>query len=161
MEQSLALDLRALKTGNREAMRSIYAKSGARVFGLARHHLGQDQLARECVEQVYSRAWKERETLPEGEASFLVWLSKTVRDVATTMPAYRLLAKDAQTHAAELPLINDIPAWRLLSEANQSLLYKAYVEGVPLEELAVQRNMDANEVLHLITRLITQLGEQR
>jgi RNA polymerase sigma-70 factor (ECF subfamily) len=63
-----------------DAMRELYRRYGQELFGFARNALGDTELAEECVQDVFARAWTHAEDYDGSRASVRTWLYAIARN---------------------------------------------------------------------------------
>ena len=73
---------RLFRGGDESAVREIYARFGGPMFAVAMTMLGNRELASECVQQAFVKAWRASQTFdPERELRpWLATITRTDRD---------------------------------------------------------------------------------
>lgn len=69
-----------IERGDSEALRQLYRRHGARVYGLARHMLGEPGRAEEVTQDVFLKAWEKASTYRPEKAKALTWLLRITRN---------------------------------------------------------------------------------
>ena len=75
-----ALLLRHVAAGDTDALRALYSRYGAVLFGLALRTLGDRQLAEDCVQEVFVTAWRSAGRYDPRRASVSTWLFSIARN---------------------------------------------------------------------------------
>ena len=75
-----ALLLRHVAAGDTDALRDLYSRYGAVLFGLALRTLGDRQLAEDCVQEVFVTAWRSAGRYDPRRASVSTWLFAIARN---------------------------------------------------------------------------------
>jgi len=148
-----ALLLRHVATGDADALRELYDRYGAVLFGLAYRTLGDRQLAEDCVQEVFVTAWRSAGRYDPRRASVTTWLfaiarNKTVdalrrRSRRAAEPLPERWPDDESPDAAELVTANDqgervASALAELPPHQLETISLAYFEGLTQAEIAAR-----------------------
>ena len=66
--------------GDTDALRALYTRYGAVLFGLALRQLGDRQLAEDCIQEVFVTAWRSAGRYDPRRASVSTWLFAIARN---------------------------------------------------------------------------------
>ncbi len=69
-----------ISEGDPEALRLLYRRHGARVFGLAVHILRDSALAEEATQDVFLRVWSKARMFRSAKAAVLTWVLRIARN---------------------------------------------------------------------------------
>ena len=148
-----ALLLRHVAAGDTDALRALYSRYGAVIFGLALRTLGDRQLAEDCVQEVFVTAWRSAGRYDRGGACVSTWLfasagNKRVdalgrRSRRPAEPLPERWPDDEAPDAAELVAAGDqgrrvASALAELPPHQLEAISLAYFEGLTQAEIAVR-----------------------
>lgn len=128
-----------------------YAAHGRELFGFALNGLGDRAEAEDCVQEVFIRAWKNREQYSGARGSERTWLFAITRNLiidALRARARRPMPTDSEKiEAASEPVTEDLPlvdrlvileALAGLSFEHRQVIAAVQLDGVGYSELAEQ-----------------------
>lgn len=81
----LADALQRVAEGNREALREVYARTSAKLFGLCVRILGDRGEAEDALQEIYLVVWRRAGSFDRTRASPITWLSVLARNRAIDM----------------------------------------------------------------------------
>lgn len=84
---------RRFRTGDEAAVRAVYQRYGGAMFAVAMSTLGDRELAADCVQQAFVRAWRGANSFDPAR-ELRPWLATITRRVATDIHR-----KEARTHS--------------------------------------------------------------
>jgi RNA polymerase sigma-70 factor, ECF subfamily len=76
----LAEALAAVAAGDKAAMRDLYARTSAKLFGICLRVLGSEAEAEEALQETYLAAWRKAAAFDAGRASPVTWLAIIARN---------------------------------------------------------------------------------
>ena len=171
-----ALLLRHVAAGDTGALRALYSRYGAVIFGLALRTLGDRQLAEDCVQEVFVTAWRSAGRYDPRRASVSTWLfaiarNKTVdalrrRSRRPAEPLPERWPDDKAPDAAELVAAGDqgrrvASALAELPPHQLEAISLAYFEGLTQAEIAARLGVPLGTVkgrLRLALELLRTLA---
>ena len=144
-------------TEDRDAFRTLYDLTAAKLFGICLRICGERQAAEDVLHDVYLLIWRRAGAFEPGRASPITWLSTIARnraidwrraqgsrrtaplaeapDIADPAP----LASDALEAAGERARLYD--CLRTLEERQGAAIRTAFFEGVTYAELAARQGV--------------------
>lgn len=172
----LTLLLTRTAAGDREAFRSLYRATSAKLFAVALRIVVRRELAEEAVQEAYLKAWRMAPSWSAMSGSPLAWLATIARNAAIDIMrrgdeklVRRRVGPDEE--ADELVRIPDpahdpdtTDALRRLSSCmeglpadNRAMVLKAYLEGWSREELAEAFARQVATVKTILRRALIQM----
>ena len=148
-----ALLLRRVAAGETDAVRALYERYGAVLFGMAYRTLGDRELAEDCVQEVFVTAWRSAGRYDPRRASVTTWLftisrNKTVdalrrRARRPAEPLPKRWSADEAPDAAEVVAAGDqgrrvASALAELPQTQLEAVTLAYFEGLTQAEIAAR-----------------------
>src|SRR3954465_1357682 len=76
----LTQSLRKVAQGDRGALREVYQRTSAKLFGVALRILNDRQEAEDVLQDVYLTVWRRAETFDPAKASPITWLVSIARN---------------------------------------------------------------------------------
>jgi len=133
--------------GDREALRQLYRRLGARVYSLAFHMLGETGRAEEVTQDVFLKAWEKASSYRPDKARVLTWLLRVTRNRCIDMIRREKpqAVFDEQSFAVAGPegdIVAESQAAAVrdelarLPEAQKTVLTLAYYRGLSHTEIA-------------------------
>ncbi|KQT64232.1 MULTISPECIES: sigma-70 family RNA polymerase sigma factor [unclassified Aureimonas] len=80
--RELVFALQAVAGGDREALRDIYERTGAKLFGVCLRILGSREEAEDVLQDVYLTVWNKAHSFDAQRASPITWLATIARNRA-------------------------------------------------------------------------------
>lgn len=172
--QFLVDRLRAVAEGDRSALRDVYEKTSAKLFGVCLRILPDREEAEDVLQEVYLTVWNKAERFDPARASPITWLATIARNRAIDRlrsigPRLRdRPVDDALDIAASDPdaltvlerteenrqLIDCLDT---LDERARGAIVSAFYGGQTYEELAVQEKTPLGTMKSLIRRGLAKL----
>jgi RNA polymerase sigma factor (sigma-70 family) len=149
--QALGAALAAVAAGDRTAMRLLYERTSAKLYGICLRLLGSEAEAEEVLQETYVTVWRKAAAFDAARASAITWLAVMARNKAIDrLRARRAPADDldaALEIADEAPLAPELidrqrDAQRLahclgeLEAKAASAIRAAFLDGLSYPELA-------------------------
>lgn len=170
-EESDRALVRALATGDREALGVLYDRFGAMLLTAATRALGSDREAEDLVHDVFLEAWHRARHYDPGRGSVRAWLTTRLRSRAIDRLRSRR-ARGVQTsegHLEHVPSADPDPQTRAdarhvrdavstLSDAQRTVLELAYYQGLTMSEIATRLNVPVGTIK---SRLFVAVGKLR
>jgi RNA polymerase sigma-70 factor (ECF subfamily) len=179
----LASLVRAMASGERDALAAIYGETVAKVFAIARGVLRSKEDAEEIVCDVYTQAWKNAASFDPARGSVMAWLAIMARNKALDRLRQRrdLVSIDGDENqeltamAGQAPGPEDIlqrfqsgsevrRALQTLNPERRRLLGLAFFQGLSHSEIAQVVGMPLGTVKSHVRRALaalqTTLGSQ-
>jgi len=92
--------LQSLAAGNRQALRPLYDRTSAKLFGICVRLLGDREEAEDVLQTVYLTVWRKAGTFDPARASAITWLAVLTRNRAIDrLRGTRLAAEDIDAAA--------------------------------------------------------------
>ncbi|WP_099865739.1 sigma-70 family RNA polymerase sigma factor [Pararhizobium haloflavum] len=159
---------------DRKAFSALYAKSGAKLFGITLRILGERGEAEEALQEIFVKVWRRADRFSSGRASGLSWLSAIARNHAIDRirarravsvdldEAYHL--SDPAHDPEELAVLGGegrriAKCMEELEPARAEAVVKAYVEGLSYDELAARYDVPLNTMRTWLRRSLMKLKE--
>jgi RNA polymerase sigma-70 factor (ECF subfamily) len=138
-----------LIAGNDDAIRALYARFSRPVYSMGMRLLGTREAAEELTQDVFVMAWRKATRFDPSRGRLSTWLmtiahnlavDRLRRDTGVTRPTLVLVDEvpDAVVEEEDLLLERDaaIRALSSLSDAERTLLSRAYFRGLTAREIA-------------------------
>ncbi|MBW5448146.1 sigma-70 family RNA polymerase sigma factor [Cohnella sp. CFH 77786] len=90
--------MRLIRMKHREALELLYDRYAKLVYSFARRAAGNEALAREIVQLVFTRLWTTRAEYDAAKGSFVNWLLTITRNIAVDV------MRRERRHAANVPM---------------------------------------------------------
>ena len=139
-----------LLAGNDDAIRSLYARFSRPVYSMGMRLLGSREAAEELTQDVFVTAWRKAARFDATRGRLSTWLMTIAHNLAVDR-----LRRDTGVSRPTLVLMDDVPdmpgldeedlllerdaavrALSSLSEAERTLLSRAYFRGLTAREIA-------------------------
>jgi len=162
------------RVANRDssALRDVYDRTSAKLYGICLRVLGSDGEAQDVLQEVYFTVWNKAAQFDAGKASPITWLSVIARNKAIDAARAKRLPAEGVEAASEVP--DDSPsaldvleveedAARLadclnqLEERARAMIRRAFFEGVTYPELATQEGVPLPTMKSWIRRGLLRL----
>lgn len=172
--QYLVERLKAVGAGDRSALRDIYVRTSAKLFGVCLRILGDREEAEDVLQDVYLTVWNKADRFDETRASPITWLATIARNRAIDRrraigprafdrPVDEALdisdkAPDALTlleHGDENRRLRDCLS--NLDERSRSAIVSAFFGGTTYDELAGDAGIPLGTMKSLIRRGLIKL----
>ncbi|MFC5467595.1 RNA polymerase sigma factor [Cohnella suwonensis] len=169
--------LRQIRERSQDAMEQLYDRYARLVYSFARRVCGNEALAREVVQHVFTRLWTTKAEYDAGKGAFQSWLITVTRRIAidivrrerrhqAAMPIEEIQERadsagqdDPETAAMQNAERSEIAsAAKRLSEPQQRVIELLYWKGYTLQEIA---NMGGEPVGTVKNRLHQALKKLR
>lgn len=125
------------------SLRSLYSAHAGELYGYARHHLHDDGLAEEVVQETFVRAWRSADRYDTNKGSARTWLFAICRNViidatrrravrplnATHEQTEREVAFDSNELDRSLETMQMEEAMRRLSDEHRQVLIETFYKG--------------------------------
>ena len=158
MPQSLEDILRALKRGDASAMRPLYERTSARLYGIMMHYSDSSVQARDVLKRLYLDIWRMRASLPTEPENALNWLASQARRQALLLRNEPRRAQDTEQSKNLIDGLRQSPVWNGMPQKEKDLIVAAYVEGVSIETLAQMHDIEPLQILERLRQSIARLG---
>lgn len=160
--------------GDREAFRALYARTSAKLFGVALRILGNRSEAEDALQDIYIKIWQRADGFRPDAAAPMTWLIAIGRNHAIDrVRARKPQASDIDTALAiadpgptpEQSAVNTGERWRIegcldkLDERKAEAVRCAYVEGQSYNDLAARFDVPLNTIRTWLRRSLLQLRE--
>jgi len=97
---ALSDDLSRVGRGEASALKQVYDKTSAKLFGICLRILGEPSEAEDVLQEVYLTVWRSAATFDRGRASPITWLSTIARNRAIDRLRMRRPERAAPIEAA-------------------------------------------------------------
>ena len=163
---------RAIATGDRAALATLYDRTSAKLYGINLHILRSDVDAEEVVQDVFVSVWKNSGRFDEAKASPITWLSVLARNRAIDRLRRRRIPTEdidaASGVATDAPsalevIETDQENRRLngcldeLEERQRSMIRAAFLDGATYRELAQREAVPLGTMKSWIRRGLQRL----
>lgn len=164
--------LRAIAGGDRQALKTLYGRTSAKLFGICVHLLRSDDEAEEVLQDVYITVWQKAGSFDESRASPITWLAVLARNKAIDRLRLRRLPTDTIDAAEEIPddsasalelLERSEEGERLgrcldeLEERQRTMIRAAFMDGATYPELAEREKVPLGTMKSWIRRGLIRL----
>lgn len=162
--------------GDREALREVYARTSAKLFGVCLRILGDRSEAEDALQEIYLVVWRRAGTFDPGRTSPITWLAVLARNRAIDMlrASGRPRATEPIERALEVPdsepdalslLETDQESGRLmgcvgeLEKRQAEAIRAAFFAGLSYPELASRSAVPLGTMKSMIRRGLLRLRE--
>lgn len=171
--QLLAQALASVAAGNKPALREVYERTSAKLYGICLRILSDHGQAEDALQDIYLTIWKRAETFDAARASPVTWLATIARNRAID----RLRARDNRVYAqlndaVEVADTRPDPAQSLeasqardrlgrcladLEDRQARVIRAAFFEGITYAELAEADNVPLGTMKSWVRRGLIKL----
>ena len=168
----LAELVRRVANRDSSALREVYERTSAKLYGICLRVLGSEGEAQDVLQEVYVTVWNKAAQFDAGKASAITWLAVIARNKAIDAARAKRLPADGVEAASEVP--DDSPsaldvleveqdAARLadcleqLEERARDMIRRAFFDGMTYPELATQEGVPLPTVKSWIRRGLLRL----
>jgi RNA polymerase sigma-70 factor (ECF subfamily) len=142
--------MEGLLEGNEDAIRSLYSRFGRPVYSMGMRLLGSREAAEELTQDVFLTAWRKAARFDPARGRLSTWLMTIAHNLAVDR-----LRRETGVTRPTLVLVDEVPdapgfdeeegvmerdaavrALGCLSDAERSLLTRAYFRGLTAREIA-------------------------
>jgi RNA polymerase sigma-70 factor (ECF subfamily) len=138
------------RLGDESAVRAVYARYGGAMFAVAMSMLGNRDLAAECVQQSFVKAWRSSQSF-DPERELRPWLATITRRVAIDI--YR---REARTRSEPRDEIDDTVVPIAFERTWEAFEVRAALDQLPPDEREVMRLAHFEGFTH--SEIATALG---
>lgn len=164
--------MHAVAAGDRDALRTLYGRTSAKLFGICVHLLRSDSEAEEVLQDVFITVWQKAASFDDSRASPITWLAVLARNKAIDRLRLRRIPTESIDAAAEVPdsgasalelLERSEEGERLshclgeLEERQQAIIRAAFLEGATYPELAEREKVPLGTMKSWIRRGLMRL----
>ena len=139
-ECELANILTGIAGGDRAALKQLYDRFGARLYGIAHRILRDQELAEDALQEAFVKIWRNAGKFDPGRGSALGWVVIIVRRAAFDVRPREAVAEpvDIPSEQPETEMLHPGLARALesLPEMHRKALLLMYVYGLTHSELA-------------------------
>jgi RNA polymerase sigma-70 factor (ECF subfamily) len=143
VESDLAAIVEGIAAGKRAALKLLYDRYGARLYGIAQRILRDNSLAEDALQEAFVKIWRNAAKFDRARGSALGWVVIIVRRAAFDLRPREAVAEPAEIAAiaSEQPETDMLDpglarALAALPEAQREALLLSYVHGLTHAELA-------------------------
>ena len=140
VEAELAAIIEAIAAGDRVALKQLYDRFGARLFGIAMRILRDRALAEDALQEAFVKIWRNAARFDRKRGSALGWVATIVRRAALDLRprAPPVAPTDIACEQPETDMLHPGLARALaaLPETQRTALLLMYVHGLTHSELA-------------------------
>jgi RNA polymerase sigma factor (sigma-70 family) len=172
--EALGLELAQVAKGDRQALRRLFDRTGAKLFGVCLRILGDEAEAEDAVQEVFVSVWHRAGSFDPSRASPMSWLATIARNKAIDRLRSGRRLRDGASLDAVAELADDTPspedratfsdeAQRLyrcldgLDDKQKAAIRSAFFEGLSYPELAARGSFPLGTVKSWIRRGLKQL----
>ncbi len=174
---TLATQLCAVASRDRQAFEAVYSATVGRVLGLATRIVGDTSAADDVASDVYLQVWRQADRFDPDRGSAIAWIMTITRSraldamrrVSTSAAKTAEFSRSAAEPEDQLPMhdLLDVThresslhrALRRLDDAERQLLALAYFKGYTHKQLAKITNQPLGTVKTRIRRTLIKLKE--
>lgn len=160
MQQVLQEIIRAAKNGEKQAFRKLVEEFQERAFRLAFRMLGDEEDARDVVQDSFIKMWQHIHTYKDSE-NFTGWMNRIVSN--TAIDRIRAKKRNPSLHLEDLH--RELRSWsddgghQKLENKEAGLLIRALTEGLPEKQRIMFSLRDLEGMSAQETEAITGFGE--
>ncbi len=162
-DAELANIVRGMAAGDRTALKQLYDRYGARLYGVAHRILRDPALAEDALQEAFVKIWRNAGRFDPARGSATGWVAIIVRRAAFDLRPRDLVIEPADI-AAEQPETGMLDpglarALDSLSETHRRALLLMYVHGLTHSELASAMDAPLGTVKSWVRRGAAALKE--
>ena len=162
-EADLAAILKAIAARDRTALKQLYDRYGARLYGIAHRILGDRSLAEDAVQEAFVKIWRNADKFDPARGSAMGWVAIIVRRAAFDLRP-RDLVREAIDIPCEQPQSEMLHpglarALDALPEMHRKALLLMYVYGLTHSELSAAMGAPLGTVKSWVRRGAAALKE--
>ena len=168
----LAQMLRRVAGRDPAALRQVYDRTSAKLYGICLRVLGAEAEAQDVLQEVYVTIWNKAPQFDAAKASAITWLAVIARNKAIDAARARRLPTESADAAGEVP--DESPSaldilevaedsarladcLNQLEERARAMIRRAFFEGATYPELATQEGVPLPTVKSWIRRGLLRL----
>ncbi|WP_198598344.1 sigma-70 family RNA polymerase sigma factor [Mangrovicella endophytica] len=172
--EALTASLLAVAAGDQAALRQVYDRTAAKLFGICLRILDDRQEAEDVLQDVYLTIWNKADGFDPGRASPITWLATIARNRAIDRRralgprAFSRPLEDAEERADDRPDALDLltqgdeaqalsDCLGTLDERAGEAIRAAFFGGLTYEELSLRAEMPLGTMKSLIRRGLIRL----
>jgi len=154
------------------ALRDVYDRTSAKLYGICLRVLGSESEAQDILQEVYVTIWNKAARFDTSKASAITWLAVIARNKAIDAARARRLPAEGVEAASEVP--DDSPSalnvlevaednarladcMNQLEERAREMIRRAFLEGSTYPELAAQEGVPLPTMKSWIRRGLLRL----
>jgi RNA polymerase sigma-70 factor (ECF subfamily) len=175
-QDALSASLRAVANGNREALRSIYDRTSAKLMGICLRILKDRDEAEDVLQEVYVSIWSRAGSFDSAKASPITWLATIARNRAIDKLRTRKSRGESVILDEAYEVADDAPDGFAAAAAKdegrrihhclgtlegkaQQVIRTAFFEGLSYPELAARAGVPLGTIKSWIRRSLLRLRE--
>lgn len=170
--EELAALVGAIAAGERDALKALYDRTSAKLFGVSLRILGNEADAQDVLQEVYTTVWHKADRFDPARASAITWLALLTRSRAIDRLRARRAPNEGLDAASELADDGPSPldlversqdAKRLadclgeLEDRARDMIRSAFFDGASYRELASQEGVPLPTMKSWIRRGLIRL----
>jgi len=170
--QELVRLLRDVAGGDRTALRSIYDRTSAKLYGICLRLTGSEEDAADALQDVYLTVWNKAGRYEEGRASPITWLALIARSRAIDLLRRRKATPDPIEAALDIPdehpdALTLVSAGQdrarlqhclgTLDDRGQQMIRAAFLDGQSYPQLAAREGVPLPTMKSWIRRALQRL----
>jgi len=161
VDADLAVIISAIAAGERAALRQLYDRFGARLYGIAHRILRDAALAEDAIQEAFVKIWRNAGKFDPARGSAIGWVVIIVRRAAFDLRPRDRVGEPVEV-AAEQPETDMLHpglarALEALPENHRQALLLMYVYGLTHAELAAAMGAPLGTVKSWVRRAATAL----
>jgi RNA polymerase sigma-70 factor, ECF subfamily len=162
---------RVAQSGDERALSELYDRYAGLVYGAGMRYLGDQALAEDLVQDVFTAVWRGAASFDPSRASFATWVYRITRNRATDLirrrrARVRTVGGDSPFEPGEEDLAGELSrsfdlasALSRLTPAHREVLTLAYFHGLSQSEIARRTNTPLGTVKSRTTAALRALRE--
>jgi RNA polymerase sigma-70 factor, ECF subfamily len=162
---------RVAQSGDERALSELYDRYAGLVYGAGMRYLGDQALAEDLVQDVFTAVWRGAASFDPSRASFATWVYRITRNRATDLirrrrARVRTVGGDSPFEPGEEDLAGELSrsfdlasALSRLTPAHREVLTLAYFHGLSQSEIARRTNTPLGTVKSRTTAALRTLRE--